>query len=333
LGALAGDAVVAEHRRGYGPRGGPSPRGQELHASGLPVTPFAAIASSREATRLKAGDRLEFRMTAREYVLEPNEAEVARLLAYAEREVEQVRLACRQAELAAGGRVIDVGCGPLGALKVLAEIVGESGFVAGIEENKITIAVARRVLDQIGLQRVELIESDIHLLNRPEWDRWFDLAYCRLVLLHQEAPGKTLQAIGRLVRPGGYVIYQDVLDEPTFPRSEPAVPEAHRAWELLFRTFEHKGLSPGVARDHGVLCRQLGWELAAQRGKFAVTSGAEGLAVIQNLLAASERTILQEGLATQEDLTCLKTALAQWHKQEFRYWFGPIAIETVARVP
>jgi hypothetical protein len=100
-------------------------------------------------------------MTAPEYVLEANDQEVARLLAYAKREAEEVRLAARQAGLAAGGRAVDVGCGPLGATKVFAEIVGESGFVAGVDQSKDALAVARRVLDSIGLERVELVEADV----------------------------------------------------------------------------------------------------------------------------------------------------------------------------
>ena len=57
-----------------------------------------------------------------------------------------------------------------------------------------------------------------------------------------------------------------------------------------------KRLSPAVARDHRLLCRRLGWELVAQRGKFAVTSADDGLAVMSRLIAASERALLQEGL-------------------------------------
>jgi SAM-dependent methyltransferase len=271
-------------------------------------------------------------MTARDYVLDANDQEVARLLAYAEREAEEVRPACRQAGLAAGGRVVDVGCGPLGATKVFAEIVGESGFVAGVDQSKDALAVARRVLDSVGLQRVELVEADVHTLDRPEWDRSFDLAYCRLVLLHQETPEETLRFIGRLVRAGGHVIYQDILDEPSFPRSDPDVPAANRAWDLLFALFARKRLSPSVARDHGLLCKRLGWELVAQRGKFPVTSADDGLAVLSRLLTASERALLQEGLATDGDLASLKSALAQARGRDYRYWFGPIAIETVARV-
>ena len=271
-------------------------------------------------------------MTARDYVLDANDQEVARLLAYAKREAEEVRLAARQAGLAAGGRAVDVGCGPLGATKVFAEMVGESGFVAGVDQSKDALAVARRVLDSVGLERVELVEADVHLLARPEWDRSFDLAYCRLVLLHQEVPEETLRCIGRLVRAGGYVIYQDILDEPSFPRSEPDVPAAHQAWDLLFALFARKRLSPAVARDHGLLCRRLGWELVAQRGKFAVSSADDGLAVMSRLLAASERALLQEGLATDRDLASLKSALAEARHRDYRYWFGPIAIETVAAV-
>ena len=271
-------------------------------------------------------------MTPRDYVLDANEQEVSRLLAYAKREAEEVRLAARQASLAAGGRAVDVGCGPLGATRVFAEIVGESGFVAGIDQSKDALAVARRVLDSVGLERVDLLEADVHTLDRPEWVRSFDLAYCRLVLLHQETPEETLRCVGRLVRSGGHVIYQDILDEPSFPRSEPDVPAAHQAWDLLLALFARKRLSPGVARDHGLLCRRLGWELVSQRGKFAVTPADDGLAVLARLLAASERALLQEGLATDGDLVSLKFALTEARRQDYRYWFGPIAIETVAKV-
>jgi len=49
------------------------------------------------------------------YVLEQRPEELARLIAYAEREAEDVRMVCRRVALGRGGRAIDVGCGPLGA--------------------------------------------------------------------------------------------------------------------------------------------------------------------------------------------------------------------------
>jgi hypothetical protein len=71
------------------------------------------------------------------------------------------------------------------------------------------------VLDSIGLQQVELVEADVHSLNRPEWDRSFDLAILPPCPAHQENPEKTLRCDGRLIRADGHVVYQDILDEPS----------------------------------------------------------------------------------------------------------------------
>ncbi len=41
--------------------------------------------------------------------------------------------ACLRAGLASGGRAIDIGCGPLGALPVLVDLVGSEGRVVGLD--------------------------------------------------------------------------------------------------------------------------------------------------------------------------------------------------------
>jgi ubiquinone/menaquinone biosynthesis C-methylase UbiE len=268
-----------------------------------------------------------------DYVLDPNEDEVARLLAYADREAEQVRLVCRQVGLGPGGRAIDIGCGPLGALKVLADVVGESGFVAGIDSSADALRVARVAVDRAGFPGVELVQGDVNSYQRPEWEGCFDLAYCRLMLLHQTDARETLRRTGRWVRPGGHVVYQDILDEPSFPRCEPEVPAMEEAWGLLFRLFRTKGLTPEVARDHRGLCHELGWDLVSQRGKFAVVPAAEGIATIARLLSSSRRALVEEGLITEEGMAALLSSLEEARGAAYRYWFGPLAIETVARVP
>jgi hypothetical protein len=53
---------------------------------------------------------------------------------------------------------------------------------------------------------------------------------------------------------------------------------------------------------------------------------------LSRLLAASERSLLEEGLVNGGELASLKSALEEARHRDFRYWFGPIAIETVARV-
>jgi hypothetical protein len=55
--------------------------------------------------------------------------------------------ACVRAGLASGGRAIDIGCGPLGALPALASLVGTEGRVVGLDASGEALALAREILD------------------------------------------------------------------------------------------------------------------------------------------------------------------------------------------
>jgi ubiquinone/menaquinone biosynthesis C-methylase UbiE len=59
--------------------------------------------------------------------------------------------ACARAGLRSGARAVDVGCGQLGALPVLAEMVGPRGVVVGLDSSPGALAAARAGLASIGL--------------------------------------------------------------------------------------------------------------------------------------------------------------------------------------
>ena len=59
-----------------------------------------------------------------------------------------------------GDRALDLGCGPLGVLDLLAERVGPTGRVVGIDREKRYLAIARQELDARGLDGVELVAAD-----------------------------------------------------------------------------------------------------------------------------------------------------------------------------
>ncbi len=94
---------------------------------------------------------------------------------------------CLRAGLGPGGRAIDVGCGPLGALIALAELVGSEGRVAGLDSSGDALARARLILTQRGYSTVTLVQGELDtgltaLLCPPGP---FDLAYVRRFLVHQ----------------------------------------------------------------------------------------------------------------------------------------------------
>src|SRR6188768_4236594 len=60
-----------------------------------------------------------------------------------------------------GLRVLDVGCGALGWLRILGEWVGASGQVVGGDIDEGLLGAARSLLESEGISNVELVVDDL----------------------------------------------------------------------------------------------------------------------------------------------------------------------------
>jgi cyclopropane fatty-acyl-phospholipid synthase-like methyltransferase len=83
----------------------------------------------------------------RGYVFDGSPEDQQRLIRSSEALGALVTEACRRAGLAAGSHVIEIGCGPLGALPPLADVVGPTGRVVGLDASGEALARARAILD------------------------------------------------------------------------------------------------------------------------------------------------------------------------------------------
>lgn len=102
-----------------------------------------------------------------------------------------------------GSRVIDVACGTGIVSRLVAEKVGKSGTVTGIDLNAGMIEVAKQNSPMSGAA-VEWRQGDVNALPFP--DASFDIAFCQQGL--QFFPDKlvALQEIRRVLAPGGSMI-------------------------------------------------------------------------------------------------------------------------------
>ena len=150
---------------------------------------------------------------------------------------------CVRAGLRPGGRAIDVGCGPIGTLALLADLVGPSGTVVGIEASPQATAAARTRLLSLGLTGVHVLDADINMVDPGALLQWgpYDLAVCRLLLVHQHDPVATLRSVMRLLRPGGRLIAIEPLRDAGFPRFDPPIPAVERIKELDVAHIRHRG--------------------------------------------------------------------------------------------
>jgi SAM-dependent methyltransferase len=143
-----------------------------------------------------------------DYSLGVDDAERARLLAQCATHRAEAGLLLDRIGIRPGDRALDLGCGPLGVLDLLAERIGASGDVVGLDREARYLAIARRELDVRGLGAVELREGDATATDLPGAS--FDLVHERLVLNNVPEPEAVIAEMVRLTRPGGHVALQDV---------------------------------------------------------------------------------------------------------------------------
>ena len=82
----------------------------------------------------------------RRYIMDGSDEDLRRLLRSAEVIAEHARTSFRGVGVEAGWNAVDCGCGPIGGLAVLAEMVGPSGRVVGFDFSEDAVLRARSVV-------------------------------------------------------------------------------------------------------------------------------------------------------------------------------------------
>jgi SAM-dependent methyltransferase len=152
---------------------------------------------------------------------------------------------------APGERILDVGCGPGFYCAELAEEVGPSGKVVGIDSSPAMLELAARRC--AGHERVELRSGDAVTL--PVDDASFDAALCVQVLEYVPDPTVALAKMHRALRPGGRVVVWDV-DWATV--SLHALDSA--LTDLVLRAWDEHLSHPSLPRTLGPRLRSAGFE-------------------------------------------------------------------------
>jgi SAM-dependent methyltransferase len=162
------------------------------------------------------------------YTLGAEQPERNRLMIQAEVWAPMAQWLLDQIGVGPGERVLDVACGPLGVMHLLAERVGSSGEVFGLDREPRMITMAQEVAGERDLP-LTLVEGDAAATSFPEGH--FDLVHARTLMVNVVNPHEIVQEMCRITRPGGTVALQEpdcgywVCDPP------------HPAWDRLHGAF------------------------------------------------------------------------------------------------
>ncbi|MFZ4573297.1 MAG: methyltransferase domain-containing protein [Phycisphaerales bacterium] len=110
-----------------------------------------------------------------------------------------------------GVHMLDLGCGPGHATIDLAQIVGPTGRIVGVDESA---QFLKQLNDQVLARRyrnVERVLGDVQELEEsfPGESSVFDVAYARWVFCFLQRPEDVVRGLGRLMKTGGRVAVQD----------------------------------------------------------------------------------------------------------------------------
>ena len=119
-----------------------------------------------------------------------------------------------------GMRILDLGCGSGRDCYVLAQLVGESGFVVGVDMTDEQLFVADRHLEwhqeQFGYKHtnVEFIKGYIEKLDELDLqDESFDIIVSNCVINLSPDKEAVLKQAYRLLKPGGELYFSDVYSD------------------------------------------------------------------------------------------------------------------------
>jgi ubiquinone/menaquinone biosynthesis C-methylase UbiE len=276
------------------------------------------------------------------YVFQASDPEHVRLMRLSRAMEPYVRDMCARIGLAPGSRVIEIGCGPLGALLPLSAAVGPDGVVVGLDRSGAALDQARSILTTLGVSNVCLVQADLGAVTPAELcpSGPFDLAFCRLVLCYQRDVAATLRQIAALVRPGGYVVAQETLFSEPIPITTPGpfVPAANLVINEWFRKLlEALGTRWDVAQRYSALCREAGLVEMDQRIFVPILlpeHAATGISIYHDILVGLRPLLLQHNIAHEDEvervLGELRAAQEQAHTTTV---FTHLQNELVAQVP
>src|SRR6516225_3810787 len=140
------------------------------------------------------------------YALGHSEKELERLSRQARVFEPFTRQLFQQAGIAAGMRVLDVGCGSGDVAFLAAELAGPGGEVIGVDRAAAAVNRATTRVQARHISNVRFAEGDPAEMR---FDRPFDAVVGRLVLMYYADPVDAVRKLAGHLRDGGLIVFQE----------------------------------------------------------------------------------------------------------------------------
>ncbi len=207
----------------------------------------------------------------------------------------------REAGIAEGMKVLDVGSGAGDVALLAAELVGPSGSVVGVDTNPKILETARARAEFAGLTNTEFIAGECRSADLGDG---FDAVVGRLVLLYVADPVKALRSLAERLEPGGIVAFQDYNFTPNSVQSSPPMRIWQEVYDWVRAAARQAGLNMAMGYDLRRICIEAGLPEPDMQISSPVGGGPnwEGYENLAATIGSMLPLILASGVATAEEV-------------------------------
>ncbi len=240
-------------------------------------------------------------------------------LALSDQEVERYRFMAQRARsgeaalweragIVGGAAIADIGCGPGLVLMELADVVGRSGRVAGVDRDPAAVETAQKLIEVGSISNASATRGEAWSSGLPSGS--FDVVNIRHVLAHNTSEDRH-RILGHaldLLAPGGAIYLVDV--DLTGGRMDPPDDDLQDLQDRYVTHLRDTGRDPAIGPKLGSEVSAAGF-VDVDRSAFVQMPPAATLAVIRPPAWAAREAMRESGHATVADIERWDRGLAR----------------------
>jgi len=263
-----------------------------------------------------------------DYILGTDEEELARLDLQNQVWRPHVAKCWREAGIANGSHVLDVGAGPGYASADLAALVGYSGRVTALERSQRFVAaleqtICRRSIQNITVHRLDLMHDEL-----PRGD--YDFSWCRWVATFVDDCAMLIAKLASVLRPGSVAVFHEYAQYATW-RLAPCLPIQEAFVQRVTDSWRATGGDPDVALRLPFLLNENGFRLRKVVPRIFCLRPADTLwQWLASFIDSGARRLEALQLADAQFAEDLRTSFRAREENGESFMISPLLLEIIA---